>query len=765
MESFDGPELTSAYPWAGNTEWFIINADNELQLNGYYGAGEEMLYLPGVPLLNNEWHGKVRSEYKGTAYNYFRFFLWCEKPDLEKPGLGLCVRLGYSKSNISLCFQRGNIATTVLIDGRALFKEPQEVEFKVTVDNEGNCALFSRCAGETTFYEEGTAQLPFYSDQKGYYMLGVKYSAEHGQDKYIDDLYIRAFSLQEEEPEEEPFTPLVLELLDQENGESLSLYFNQPVVAEGARFFLSELGEAAEMYYTEDREMVMPVWDKPREKGKDYTLTYSGLCDLEGRAYEGEHVFTSSFGATPSDPETPQEPELPLSAEPGSLRFNEIMADPNGLTSLPQTEYVELYNTSGESIALKDWTFVYADRRVTMAEMDLPADTYLVLCRAEREITVGEEAMVMALEKFPAYLANTGNHLQLLDPSDALIDEVAYERAKPGQAWEWSEQGWFLSTDTRGGTPGGLNSAPAVDPEDPEDPDDPKKPDDPDEPALPEVSEVEPFEIVFNELLPNPYSEGSEYIELYNRSGRTHTLRGLSLAVRKADGTLSTRYSLSAIPTSLAPGDYLLLTKDEEGVLPYYSIPYPENIHTLKLPILNNNSSTLVLFRTADEEVIDELSYSSKWHHSSIREEKGVSLERIDPEGETQDEMNWTSAAETAGFGTPGYVNSQYLQSKEKEEEPTGIEKPEYSRQTGFYSIFYLLDQPGYRCRALIYNIAGVCVAEVANNELIGTQGTLLWDGLDFRHNKLPPGPYIFYLELYHNKGQVKTYKEVFLVH
>ena len=53
---------------------------------------------------------------------------------------------------------------------------------------------------------------------------------------------------------------------------------------------------------------------------------------------------------------------------------------------------------------------------------------------------------------------------------------------------------------------------------------------------------IQPGEIIINELLPDPYVGGSEYIELYNRSEHSLSLSALSVAIRKSDGTLSTRY-------------------------------------------------------------------------------------------------------------------------------------------------------------------------------------------------------------------------------
>ncbi len=299
-------------------------------------------------------------------------------------------------------------------------------------------------------------------------------------------------------------------------------------------------------------------------------------------------------------------------------------------------------------------------------------------------------------------------------------------------------------------------------------PDIPKLPED--EPAdEPEDATiiVEPREFVINEILPNPFVDGSEYFELYNRSDRTLPLSGLSVAVRKKDGTLNTRYPLSAIREMIEPGDYAVMTKKLSGVTDFYTIESPAALFEIpKLPILANTSSTLVLFRTTDGEIIDEVSYSSKWHAHSVKEEKGVALERIDPEDDSQLADNWTSASATAGYGTPGYENSQYGQwgKEDEEEDATGVEVPRWDASSGRYIISYAVDQPGYNCRAFVFNLSGQRVAEIANHDLLGMMGQLYWDGRGISGTSLPTGVYIFYVELYHTNGHVKQYKQVFLV-
>ena len=67
---------------------------------------------------------------------------------------------------------------------------------------------------------------------------------------------------------------------------------------------------------------------------------------------------------------------------PSDILINEIMANPKGLVSLPETEYVELYNTTEQAISLTDWWFVYDKTQVKLSELTLPAGGFVVLYRA-----------------------------------------------------------------------------------------------------------------------------------------------------------------------------------------------------------------------------------------------------------------------------------------------------------------------------------------------------------------------------------------------
>ena len=467
----------------------------------------------------------------------------------------------------------------------------------------------------------------------------------------------------------------------------------------------------------------------------------------------------------PDEPETPvvpEEPEQPEESYPkGSVIIHEVMADPKGLTALPETEYIELYNKVDQSIDLSNWILNYGTTPITLTGIVIPAHGWAVLYRSGREIEVGN-GQACPLDKFPSALANTGKELSLYDANGQLMDQYTYPKAKPACSWEYDEEGWHLSTDPRGGTPGEANSEAEENEEEPDEtPDEPKEETNP-EPEIPEAQQPQPGDIIINELLPEPFVDGSEYIELYNRSEQELSLKDVCISTRKSDGSLNTRYPLEAYPQTLQAGDYLLLTKSIEGVENFYSLPASLNWLECKLPVLSNTGSTVVLYREEGEIIIDEVSYSPKWHAPTVKNKKGVALERKDPDKDSQNADNWTSAASSAGFGTPGLENSQYLNG-ETESDSEEIDDPIY-QPTGTFQIPYRLNQSGYMARGWIFDLSGRKVALIADNTSLGTQGYLEWNGKGRDGSPVNTGIYIIYLELWHPGGNVIRKKQVLLI-
>lgn len=767
-ETFDGPEIGSANPWRVDSAGFFVK-DGRLQFDASRRAKGIHTIKLDIPyhVDGMEWMFDVSFSYKPTNNNHVRAFVYATG---EPTDVAYFIQVGHNEGNVSLYSWPPSSEPQRVIKGRGgiLAKGSNSVRVKLTLENNSKLVLYTRLNTESYFHKEGECKVVSSGVRKGGVLnLQCRYQAASMDnmitsfDNIIVSDHITPTPLEPDEPDEpddpapSPEDPPSLLGIEPMTLSSLQFTFDKPVEIREAVFSISSIGDAYRIGYADEETMtrVNTLFSKEMKVGTNYTISYKGLTDLSGNRLPtySEDLKLSADGE-----------EEPGAIPVGSVLINEVMADPKGLKELPETEYVELHNTTGNALSLAGWQFVYGGSAKKIGNIRLPAKGYAVLYRSGREIKVDAGGLAVPMDDFPAALANAGKELQLRDASDEVIDKVSYAKATPAKSWERTSSGWYLSTDPRGGTPGSANSSSSGEEEEP--PVDPDDPDDPEEPDTPVITDpIQPGDIVFNELLPDPYAGGSEYIELYNRSGQPLSLSALSIATRKSDGTLSTRYPLQPVGKRLEAKGYVLLTKEVEKVTSFYDIADPSALHQLKLPVLANTSSTLVLFRTADETVvIDEVSYSSKWHAPSVKNRKGVALERIDPEAATQLPANWTSASATAGYGTPGYRNSQDKEASSGSS--TGIEPPVWIEETGSYSISYLLDRPGYSCRAYVFNTSGQRVAEISNHQLLGTSGELIWSGIAGNGSPLHAGLYIFYAEIYHPEGAVKRFKKAFLV-
>ena len=111
--------------------------------------------------------------------------------------------------------------------------------------------------------------------------------------------------------------------------------------------------------------------------------------------------------------------------------------------------------------------------------------------------------------------------------------------------------------------------------------------------------------------------------------------------------------------------------------------------------------------------------------------------------------------------------NSQYLKTERTESvmelQPKTI-SPDGDGYEDVMNINYLLNENGYTGTLTIFNAAGKLVKQLIKNNIMGTSGTYTWDGTTDDGQKAPVGLYVFYLEIFNLKGEVKAYKTVGVV-
>lgn len=272
------------------------------------------------------------------------------------------------------------------------------------------------------------------------------------------------------------------------------------------------------------------------------------------------------------------------------------------------------------------------------------------------------------------------------------------------------------------------------------------------------------LEMVINEILFNPKSSGSDYVEFYNRSNKIFDANKLYVANRNSSGVISSPKLLAPTPCYVFPGDYIVVTEDADNLALNYLVQNPDAVFIISsLPSFPDDEGGVILLNFQGV-VADEVKYKDDWQFALIDNPDGVSLERIDPDGLSQDANNWHSAASTAGYGTPTYKNSQYklLQaiSATIEVKPK-VFSPDNDGRGDIATIQYKTTEPGYVANITIFDANGRLVRDLVRNGTLGLQGYWNWDGLDDKVLKLPVGTYILFTELFNLKGKKEKFKNV----
>jgi hypothetical protein len=162
---------------------------------------------------------------------------------------------------------------------------------------------------------------------------------------------------------------------------------------------------------------------------------------------------------------------------------------------------------------------------------------------------------------------------------------------------------------------------------------------------------------------------------------------------------------------------------------------------------------------------VDSVFYDESWQNPNVFDTDGIALERIDPEGPSDDESNWSSSTDVSG-GTPYGENTIY-QKAGTAPENVGISfspNPFSPDDDGFNDnlfINYRLEAPDYLLRIRIFDRYGRQVRELADGVQAGFEGALIWDGLTDDRRKNRVGIYIILFEAYNSAtGKDRTFKE-----
>jgi hypothetical protein len=834
-DNFSDGEFTNNPSWSGDQSQFIVNSSGQLQLSS---SGENISYLatPAVLSDSNEWKIWIKLSFAPSDNNNARIYLASDQSDLKGSLNGYYLKLGENGSldAIELYRQSGNISTLVCRGTDGLVSVSFAIRIRVTRSSTGKWKIFVDPSGGQNFQSETSGSDNTYNTS-GWMGVYCKYTSSNSSKFYFDDIYAG---------------PMIIDIMPPEviavsviSEASINVAFSESVEASSASNvtnYSATQGLGQPLSATPDntdKNLVHLVFSQPFANGTVYTLSIAGVRDLAGNTMLHAEKQFAYYQASTYD-----------------ILINEIMADPDPPVSLPNFEYVELFNRSNFPINIGGWTLILGSAEKELNDITMPPGSYLILADEDARQSLENYGPFAGFSSF--IITNTGGDIILLDTEERMIHNVGYtedwyrDNYKKEGGWSLEQidpmnpcgdaGNWKASSDLSGGTPGKQNSIFAANPD----------------LVLPQIQRItvddsvtltvyftetmdsilmgtpstyiidnqigspittiplfpeyrsitlglsdalidgiiytlslttpmkdcagnftateisasfaipsiaSPLDIVLNEVLFDPKVTGVDFVEIYNRSSKVVDLRNLTLAnIDSTSGNLSSVKNITSEGYLFFPGSYLVLTTDPEKVKSEYYTSNPSGFIKLEsLPTMNNEDGTIAIAHK-NGEIIDWFSYNASMQFALLKSVDGVSLERINTSRPTNDVTNWHSAAETVGYATPAYTNSQSsgeLAGGNPVALSPDIFSPDNDGHNDFLNIHYSFETSGYMINVTIYDASGRLIRNLVNNEMCGISGTFSWDGTTNDRQKAAIGYYLVYTEIFDLNGNVKHYK------
>jgi hypothetical protein len=153
--------------------------------------------------------------------------------------------------------------------------------------------------------------------------------------------------------------------------------------------------------------------------------------------------------------------------------------------------------------------------------------------------------------------------------------------------------------------------------------------------------------LALNEIMYTPRPGEPEWIELSNPGSRSVDLLGWSLS----DAAVTAKHTIATASSLLLPGELIVVTSDTAALSAQRGAIDSRCLQSVGFPSLNNGGDMIHLLSPSGV-CKDSVGYQDSWGGRM-----GVSLERIDDLGPSNDSKNWTSSEDSAG-ATPGRSNS-----------------------------------------------------------------------------------------------------------
>jgi hypothetical protein len=470
-ENFSDGDYTSNPVWTGNAGDWIVNPSGQLQSNNTVINSSFFITTPNTLAANAQWDFYVNLTFATSGSNYIDVYLVSTLVNLEAlDNTGYFVRIGNTSDEISLYRKDVGVATPIKIidgtDGSVGSTSNNKIKIKVTRDAANKWILNRDITGAgINYFIEGTVIDAGITTSSFFGILVKQSTASFAQKHFFDDIEVKAI-----EPD---ITPPLVQNADATSSNELDVSFNEPldnISSQVAANYSVNNGVGSPATALLDplhKTVVHLTFNKNFPGLPNNQLTIDGVQDIAG------NVITNTV--------TPIAFLTVNSSNLYDIVIDEIMAHPLTQGNLPNSEWIELKNTSITPINLKGWKL--SGRSGTsgaMPDFILQPDSLVIVCSTSTLANLTNFGKAVAVTSFPS-LGNEGDLLSIISSQDKVIHAVNYsydwyqnELKKQG-GWSLEmldtknpcsgSSNWKASTDARGGSPGMKNTVDAINPD------------------------------------------------------------------------------------------------------------------------------------------------------------------------------------------------------------------------------------------------------------------------------------------------------------
>lgn len=466
-DNFEDGDFTDNPEWSGDDALFTVapyNLDEANQMLRSNSPGGATYYLsaPSSIVEETSWKFFLNLQFGTSGANYVDVFLVSDDADLNAAQNGYFLRFGTTQDDITFWKKQGGSDELLIdgVDGQIGSSSNNPFSIEVTRNETDLWTVYVDAGATGNFAVLGSVSDADITSTVAFgFRIEQSSAGTPVNSHWFDDVEVAIILPDTQAPEvvsaEAISATEILvvfnEPLDQTSAEDVNNYnlapfFGQPVSAE------LNTGNNTEVTLVFSNQMI---------NGNTYELSVSGVEDVAGNEMEPESVQILFI--------------IPEEAEYKEVVFNELMPDPNPpVNSLPDAEYIELYNASDKYFALENWELVNTTTIRTLPEHLLEPGAFVILCHPDNVPLFDPFGDVLGVASFVA-LTNSTDSLTLLNPEGEVIDVVVYsdswynDSEKAGGGWSLElinpetpcsgSQNWTASNDPNGGTPGEQNSA------------------------------------------------------------------------------------------------------------------------------------------------------------------------------------------------------------------------------------------------------------------------------------------------------------------